>query len=140
MQISPVWSWISTIDVEGGSDPHWNSLASMCAPCLVHFDWILRLEDPSLEQDSAAFLAATGMDSRYLLCYLLHLTLDPRLPGGVVARHREGVPSQDYRHLWSRVPCHLLTNIHTTFSADFLLFGYSAPEYLKAAGSNCSFH
>ena len=66
-------------------------------------------------------------------------SIDPRLPGGVVARHREGVPSEDYRHLWLHVPCHLLSAIHTNFSADFLLFGYSAPEYLKAAGSNCSF-
>ena len=53
----------------------------MCAPCLVHFDWILRLEDPSLEQDSAAFLAATGMDSRYLLWYLLILSIQGYLEG-----------------------------------------------------------
>ena len=56
--------YITSLLAIGGSDPHWNSLTSMCAPCLVHFDWILRLEDPSLEEDSAAFLAATGMDSR----------------------------------------------------------------------------
>ena len=113
----------------------------MCAPCLVDYDWILRLEDPSLEQDSAAFLAATGMDSRYFgICYPESHSVCLRLPGGMVARHREGVPSRDYRHLWTRVPCHLLADIHNVFSPDFLLFGYSAIEYLKTAGSNCSFH
>ena len=54
----------TTIHATGGADPHWNSLTSMCAPCLVDYDWILRLEDPSLEQDSAAFLAFSGMASR----------------------------------------------------------------------------
>ena len=54
----------TTIHDTGGADPHWNSLTSMCAPCLVDYDWILRLEDPSLEQDSAAFLAFSGMASR----------------------------------------------------------------------------
>ena len=57
---------ISTIHAKGGSDPHWNSLSSMCAPCLVDYDWILRLEDPTLEMDSAAFLQTTGMASRYV--------------------------------------------------------------------------
>jgi len=123
---SPTFSQFLGYVIDGGSDPHWNSLSSMCAPCLVDYDWILRLEDPTLEMDSAAFLQTTGMASR--------------LPGGMVAVHREGVPSQDYRHLWIDVPCHLLADIHTIFSADFLLFGYSALEYLKVAGSNCSFH
>ena len=57
----------TTIHATGGADPHWNSLTSMCAPCLVDYDWILRLEDPSLEQDSAAFLAFSGMASRWWL-------------------------------------------------------------------------
>ena len=74
-----------------------------------------------------------------MLVFAATSTVHLRLPGGMVARHREGVPSQDYRHLWIHVPCHLLTDIHTIFAADFLLFGYSALEYLKAAGSNCSF-
>lgn len=121
---SPTFSQFVSYVAEGGADPHWNSLTSMCAPCIVDFDWILRLEDPSLEQDSAAFLALSGMASR--------------LPGGVIARHREGSPSQEYRHLWTHVPCHLLDKIHATFAADFQLFGYSALEYLRAAGSNCS--
>ena len=75
-----------------------------------------------------------------ILVFAATFTFHLRLPGGVVAVHRGGVPSQNYRHLWIHVPCHLLTEIHTIFSADFLLFGYSALEYLKAAGSNCSFH
>ena len=54
----------TSIPALGGADPHWNSLTSMCAPCIVDYDWILRLEDPSLEQDSAAFLAFSGMASR----------------------------------------------------------------------------
>ena len=75
-----------------------------------------------------------------MFCILCTFYFLCRLPGGVVTRHREGVPSQDYRHLWSFVPCHLLTDIQTIFAGDFLLFGYSALEYLKAAGSKCLFH
>ena len=59
---------------KGGSDPHWESLTSTCAPCLVDYDWILRLEDPSLEQDSAAFIFTTGMASRHVL-YFVHILL-----------------------------------------------------------------
>ena len=43
------------------SDPHWSPYHSLCSPCAVDYDWVIKLEDHNLKDLEDSLLQTSGM-------------------------------------------------------------------------------
>ena len=107
--------------IDGGYDVHWSPYYSTCAPCLVGFDWIIKLEDENLEDINEALLMKSGMGK--------HVRIE--------TKHRSKSRSEDHRYLYRDVECRVIKKVVKMFRMDFILFQYSAQQYLVDAGVTC---
>jgi len=110
--------------VAGGAiDPHWRPYHEACSPCLVSYQWILRLEDPLLKAEEEELMNRSGMG-----VYTGFAPKNMKTPGGTSSKNR-----QFYRD----VDCDVLKSLHERYQSDFLLFQYHFSEYLQGLGKSC---
>ena len=100
---------------------HWAPYYSTCAPCLVGFDWIIKLEDRNSEELQQALLDRSGM-GRFV-------TLE--------TKHRSNSSSVEHRDMYKDVDCEVIRKVMNMFRMDMMLFQYSAENYLTNSGVHC---
>ena len=49
------------LSVDDHQDPHWTPYHSLCSPCSVDYDWIIKLEDHNLKDLEDSLLQTSGM-------------------------------------------------------------------------------
>ena len=52
------------LSIDQHEDPHWSPYYSLCSPCAVDYDWIIKLEDHNLKDLEDSLLQTSGM-ARY---------------------------------------------------------------------------
>ncbi|TRY70203.1 hypothetical protein TCAL_09643 [Tigriopus californicus] len=94
-------------------DVHWISFAKNCAPCLLDYDAVIKLE--SAQEDQEYVLQQSGLD-QFASLELKHPTL-----GGKTENHR--------KEFFSQVHCDVVKRLHVLFESDFELFEYDPQPF-----------
>ncbi len=108
------------------ADIHWQPYHSKCAPCLVGYDAVVKLETAAA--DEAYVLAASGMWRRMLLAGGGH-------GDGLSLQAMHGTAGGDSgaarTEFYSRVPCGLVRRVGSAYRMDLELFEYDLEPFLK---------
>ena len=52
---------VTILSVDDHEDPHWSPYHTLCSPCAVDYDWIIKLEDHNLKDLEDSLLQTSGM-------------------------------------------------------------------------------
>ena len=52
---------VTMLSIDQHEDPHWSPYYSLCSPCSVDYDWIIKLEDHNLKDLEDSLLQTSGM-------------------------------------------------------------------------------
>ncbi|XP_061624426.1 carbohydrate sulfotransferase 11-like isoform X1 [Phyllopteryx taeniolatus] len=93
---------------------HWESVQSLCHPCLIHYDVVGKYE--TLEPDAHAVLSLAGVED---MLQFPTSGKSTRTDGNMAARYFKHISPFYQKRLFN------------LYRMDFLLFNYSTPEYLR---------
>lgn len=99
---------------EGPLNEHWQTVHSLCHPCLIHYDLVGKYE--TLEEDADYVLKLAGAEA------------EVRFPASGKSTRTTGELAASYFKDISPVYQRKLYNL---YRMDFLLFNYSMPGYLR---------
>jgi len=106
--------------IEGAIDPHWEAFYSACAPCLIDYDAIVKLENAPPEENYV--LEKSGM-------------------GQFVEMERKHSSSQGSsekrKQFYSALSCERIQKLYHIYRMDFILFQYSVQHFLQSISKNC---
>jgi len=103
------------------SDPHWSPYHSLCSPCAVDYDWIIKLEDHNLKDLEDSLLQTSGM-AKY---------------GRLQIKNISKQPTRQTRDIYKNVSCEVIQRVIDFYYLDFIMFQYSSTEYLESIGIVC---
>ena len=107
--------------LSGGEDPHWEPYHKSCAPCLVDYDAVVKLE--TAEEEEAHVLQMSGM-GRWV---------------GMERKHSYRVGAREKRkEFYSLLDCQLLVSLFRMYEMDFVLFEYNFGEFLANIDKQCN--
>ncbi len=109
-------------------DRHWAPMASVCGPCRVRYDSILRLE--SAETDIPFILSKLKVPSENRASSVLSANRMSSLPASEKLRK--------LRVFYSRVNTEIIERLMEIYREDFHLFGYD--WYMRHTEATCSFN
>lgn len=98
---------------------HWISYSRNCAPCLLNYDAVIKLE--SAQEDQEYVLEHSGLD-KFAMLEFKHPT-----QGGKTEDHR--------KEFYSQVHCDVLERLYILFQSDFELYEYDPQPFYEICKS-----
>jgi len=117
----PTFSQFLQYITDDHEDPHWSPYHSLCSPCTVDYDWIIKLEDHNLKDLEDSLLQTSGM-TKY---------------GRLQIKNISKQPTRQTRDIYKKVSCEVIQRVIDYYYLDFILFQYSHTEYLASIGLVC---
>ena len=99
---------------DGPLNEHWQTVHSLCHPCLIHYDLVGKYE--TLEEDANTVLQLAGANDGV------------RFPSySKSTRTTDQMAAMFFRNVSTRQQ----QQLYQLYKMDFLMFNYSTPNYLK---------
>lgn len=105
-------SYIAVLPKNKQMNPHWASVLELCQPCLIHYDYLAKLE--TMDRDMKAILSRVGV---------------PELYNSIPRYNAHGGKGEDMADYYKYVSSRHLFTIMEMFKNDTLLFGYGMPNF-----------
>ncbi|XP_039250038.1 carbohydrate sulfotransferase 10-like isoform X2 [Styela clava] len=102
-------------------DTHWDLYESICDPCRLQYNYIVKLE--TMSQDAKYVSKITGIDSHLLTS----IKSDEKIP---LLKHKWKTEYQEYLE---SLPKDKLMKLFNIYSRDYELFGYSIPQFVLSS-------
>ncbi|XP_076824633.1 uncharacterized protein LOC143470401 [Clavelina lepadiformis] len=98
---------------------HWQNYHSLCLPCHIHYDVIAHME--TIEEDARYLLKRIGAPP------------DLKFPKGYDQTGQSSTSQDAVDSYFSQLSEEKIKKLYQVYKADYELFGYPAPSYVKAS-------
>ena len=97
---------------------HWQTTYALCAPCYIKYDYIGRME--SVHEDMTRLFRKVHIESNNRIYF-------PNSPNPTVR------DSDEFDEAFGELTVNQLKKLWNIYEIDYLLFNYSAPNFLKSS-------